>query len=177
VDGTHFTVINGYQIGQVRSLNWRTPFAMLEGDPLESAFAEYSIQFGSLIDFQKSIDSDVKRWVGGEKLRDLIETSEWTGQIDFYDFSSRALVPVVRPGLRHFACLAIDGRVVSMSMPDPRLPHPIAEFQNGDKPGTYGLLLPGWYFGNGKILGPAASEGLELPEGTFPDAEGFIASK
>lgn len=176
-EGSHFTVINGYQIGQVRSLNWRTAFAMLQDDPLEHIFSEYSIQFGSLIDFQKSIDSDVRRWVGGEKLRNLIEASNWTGKIEFYDFSERALVPLDHPNVRHYPCLAIDGRVVSMSMPDPRLPHPIAEFQNGDKPGTYGLLLPGWYFENGKIRGPAAPEGLDLPAGTFPDAEGFIAAR
>jgi hypothetical protein len=68
-----------------------------------------------------------------------------------------------------------------MSMPDP----PTAAGQDpqvGGRPGTYGMLLPGWFAtgrGNGTVVlhGPAAPPGgLALPPGMGVDADGFLRS-
>ena len=83
-------------------------------------------------------------------------------------------------GLSHFPCLAIDGVVISMSMPTPgEVPKGFAA-QSGQKPGSMGKLLPGWYLeahdgGEFTAHGPAAPEGgIKLPGGLSPDAESFL---
>ena len=99
----------------------------------------------------------------------------------FYDFGHRALEPVYRAGLLHCPCLAVDGAVIAMSMPDPPLAAADSEPQAGRKPGSWGKLLPGWFLlpsenGHLRAHGPAApGEGLELPAGTSLDPQGFLA--
>src|SRR5690606_10132652 len=95
--------------------------------------------------------------------------------VDFYDFGTRALEPLEKENVRHFPCLAISGRVISMSMPDPPVP-PRGTAQRGSKPGTWGLLLPGWYLEDGQVKGPAAEDGLPLPAGAHVDAGGFVVA-
>jgi acyl-[acyl-carrier-protein]-phospholipid O-acyltransferase/long-chain-fatty-acid--[acyl-carrier-protein] ligase len=176
--------INGYQIGQIAALPRRTPFGVLKNDPLienlPALFDGFSGQFGSLAEVQEIIGKAPKNWVGGETLRTAIESGNFQGEIDFYDFSDRAMEPLEIPNVRHFPCLAIAGRVISMSMPDPPQPHKGSESQRGNKPNSYGKLLPGWFAGTGadgslRIHGPATgSGGLRLPAGLILDDEGFI---
>ena len=96
---------------------------------------------------------------------------------------SEALTPLCQPSVIHCPCLAVHGTVISMSMPDPARPTADSEAQSGRKPSTWGKLLPGWFLlpaGNGQLRahGPAAvEEGLELPLGTYLDAEGFLGWK
>jgi len=171
--------INGYQIGQVNALPWRTPFMALRHDALVEAlpamFDGFSQEFGARVDYEDTIVESHGPWVGGEALRRRLEIAPAGHAMDFYDFSDRACVPLVKDEVRHFPCLAIQGRVISMSMPDPATPRTGAA-QQGAKPGTWGRLLPGWYVEGGLVKGPAAPEGLPLPEGAHVDAEGFVVA-
>ena len=120
-----------------------------------------------------------EEWVGGEKLRTELQTAEIIKPVVFYDFSESSNVLLDLPNVNHCPCLAIDGVVISMSMPDPPAPGR-SEFQPGKKPGSYGKLLPGWFLGEPvdgrlRVLGPAASrEGILLPVGVTIDAAGFV---
>ena len=113
--------------------------------------------------------------------RQAIQTSQVTARIVFHDFGAAAQVkPVERAGLYHCPALAVDGMVVSMSMPDPPLSKDAFEPQHGHKARTWGRLLPGWFItGAGgadpRVYGPAASpEGLALPPGCALDEECFL---
>ena len=180
--------INGHQIGQINALQRRKPFFALHQDLLPPQLLGLSLTFSELFAAPlKSRDSvDGKQsaaWVGGELLREMLGITQITQQIEFYDFGAEALTPICRPGLIHCPCLAVGGIVIAMSMPDPAQPTADSEPQAGSKPGTWGKLLPGWYLltaGNGhlRVHGPAAvEEGLELPLGTYLDAEGFLGWK
>ena len=167
--------INGYQIGQINALPWRESFGVLYGDALPAAFENFSGRFGSLIEARAVPETIIPRWVGGNALRAWAESPADDGmEIDFYDFSDRALVPLERAGVRHFPCLAIEGKVVAMSMPDPPKPHRGSNSQPGRKAGTWGKLLPGWFIEDGRIKGPACAKGLPMPEGSSMDSDGFI---
>jgi acyl-[acyl-carrier-protein]-phospholipid O-acyltransferase/long-chain-fatty-acid--[acyl-carrier-protein] ligase len=115
--------------------------------------------------------ADGNRWIGGEKLRKQIEASEAvSGEMWFYDFSDQAKHALEKPGIVHLPCLAISGQVISMSMPHPPLPIPTSQFQPGNKPGSLGKVLSGWYVENGKFQ-PGE---LPLPEDFNLDQAGFI---
>ena len=119
-------------------------------------------------------------WVGGDRLRTLLETAGLADPIAFYDFSGRALEPLAVPGVRHFPCLAIGGVVVAMSMPDPEGAPELKDVQSGSKPGTWGKLLPGWFTatdaaGELRLHGPAVPDhGLPLPPSCGVDDEGYL---
>lgn len=169
--------INGHQIGQVNALPWGKPFMGLKYDSLvetlPALFNEFSQEFGALAILEDTIVDQQGSWVGGEALRRRLEIAPAGHPMDFYDFSPRASIPLEKEFIRHFPCLAIDGRVISMSMPNPK---PAREnmIQLGSKPGTWGRLLPGWYLEDELIKGPAAEHGLKLPEGAYVDSEGFV---
>ncbi|HVJ46479.1 MAG TPA: 1-acyl-sn-glycerol-3-phosphate acyltransferase [Luteolibacter sp.] len=163
--------INGHQIGQVNALPWRKPFAVLKGEEVASSLTEgFSEEFGSLAVTRESIGGPVTSWVGGNFTRSRIEASEISAPIDFYDFGSNALEPLTRENVRHFPCLAIDGLVISMSMPD-------RGGQPGSRTGSWGLLLPGWFVDGNLVKGPAAENGIPLPAGTSVDAGGFVVTE
>jgi acyl-[acyl-carrier-protein]-phospholipid O-acyltransferase/long-chain-fatty-acid--[acyl-carrier-protein] ligase len=179
---------NGYQIGQIHALPWRQPFCVLRGDPVQRGLlglvAAFSELFGAKAKREEWIDGGKDAtWVGGDELRNMLGTTLLSKEIVFYDFGQHALEPIYRAGLTHCPCLAIDGVVISMSMPDPEKPAPDSEFQPGRKPGTWGKLLPGWFLlpaenGGFRAHGPAApAEGLALPTDCFLDTEGFLARK
>ena len=177
--------INGHQVGQINALQRKERFFVLESDPLPGTLVGLALTFPALFGAElrscPAMDgTHAASWVGGEKLRKAIGSTQLCQEIDFYDFGPRALEPVYRAGLRHCPCLAVDGMVVAMSMPDPPKGTAGGETQPGHKSGTWGKLLPGWYLlrsdnGNFRAHGPAAPDiGLELPAGCHLDPEGFL---
>ena len=78
-------------------------------------------------------------------------------------------------GWLHLPCLALDGVIVAMSMPNPPKNKEIDVQQRGHLAGTWGKLLPGWFLKGGRVYGPAGPEqGLELPTGACLDIECFL---
>ncbi|BCU75974.1 MFS transporter [Luteolibacter sp. LG18] len=181
-----FLWANGYQLGQINALPRRGSYATLEGDALPNdLFAlttSFPEQFEATCLLEPTFDARfVRHWVGGEVLREVISGAK-DASVVFYDFSDEALVPLVRPGLVHCPCLAIDGTIVAMSMPNPPLAYATSEHQAGMKTGTWGKLLPGFYLRTGDdgsvtLHGPAVPEkGVPLPQGTTVDAECFLVA-
>ncbi len=177
---------NGHQIGQIHALQRRQPFAVLNDDPVPSDLPGLRLTFpelfGAAVKTRDVFDGEhAASWVGGDRLRAALGSTQLSGGIVFYDFGQRALEPVYRAGVRHCPCLAVEGMVIAMSMPDPASPADASEAQPGHKPATWGKLLPGWFLlpaenGGLRAHGPAApEEGLPLPAGCFLDAEGFLA--
>ena len=177
--------VNGHQIGQVSTLQWRQPFCILNDDPLPADLPGLRLAFPSLFGAEIQAHDRVNgelaaTWVGGDRLREVLGHTQLSGAMVFYDFGQHALEPIYRAGLLHCPCLAVGGMVVAMSMPDPTKPWLESEPQPGHKPGSWGKLLPGWFLlpsenGSLRAHGPAAPEnGLALPASSFLDAEGFL---
>jgi acyl-[acyl-carrier-protein]-phospholipid O-acyltransferase/long-chain-fatty-acid--[acyl-carrier-protein] ligase len=179
---------NALQLTQVNALRRKQPIHLLDGDLFPGrlpALALFSkLQHAPLSSFPGLLPpsgswSGGDLWLGGEALREIIEKSppRDTPAV-FFDFSPRAAVPLDRPGWIHCPCLALEGIVVAMSMPDPPLPVATSQPQCGRKPGTLGILLPGFAVVKSgtslQLHGPAAPEGLALPQGDQLDDEGFI---
>ena len=170
--------INGYQLGQIRALQRRQKFSVLASELVAAELSPAWFAFASLFKAplvpQLDAAASGGSWVGGDHLRAALETAAITAPVTFYDFSSRALEPLVVPGLRHCPCLAIDGVVVAMSLPD------VEDRQCGSKRGTWGKLLPGWFTlsdatGGLRLCGPAASDaGLPLPAHCLLDDAGLL---
>lgn len=178
--------LNGHQIGQINALQRRQPFHVLKGDPalseLPGLLLTFPEMFQATVKTWDAIDgTHAAAWVGGDQLRRMLGSTQLSKEIVFYDFGPRALEPVYRADLRHCPCLAIDGTIIAMSMPDPPAATGDSEPQPGHRPGTWGKLLPGWFLlpaanGHLRAHGPAAPEaGIELPLGTSLDPEGFLA--
>jgi len=178
---------NGHQIGQVSALQRNEPFFILNDDPTIAEFPALLFTFPELFESEVTprdwVDgTQPGSWAGGDLLRQMLGTTQLCKPIEFYDFGSQALVPIYRAEILHLPCLAVGGRVISMSMPDPVRPNAHSDPQVGRKPGTWGKLLPGWALkadadGNLRAYGPAAPEmGLPLPPKAFLDAEGFLTA-
>lgn len=179
---------NALQLTQVNALRRKQPIHLLGSDPLPGqlpALAVFSkLQHAPLAAFPGLVPPSGNQpggdlWLGGDALRDLIENSPPREKpAVFFDFSPRAAQPLDRPDWIHCPCLAIDGSIVAMSMPDPPLPVPTSQHQCGQKPGTLGILLPGFAVVKSdagiQLRGPAAPQGLALPQGYRLDDEGFI---
>lgn len=176
--------VNAHQIGQLDALHWHQPFFVLRDDPdlagLLPVLAAFAELFGARPRVMEAFDGALGgTWLGGDLLRKWIQTSQLTAEIVFHDFGEKALKPVERAGLSHCAALAVDGRVISMSMPHPVAARDSFEPQAGHKLRARGKLLPGWYLetdeaGGCLARGPAAPGGLPLPGGVSLDAEGFV---
>ena len=169
--------VNGHQIGQVNALQWRRSFCVLKDDPspldLAGLVLTFPEIFGARVETHDVLGAGI--WVGGDHLREALETATALGQIVFYDFGQRALEPLQASNILHLPCLAVDGTVVSMSMPHPPSSEMPESAQLGHKTASWGKLLPGWYLSDSRAHGPAAPEtGLVLPIGCFLDAEGFL---
>jgi len=178
---------NGYQLGQVNALSRRDPFAVLKDDGDIAAMPALTLAFPEIFGGKLLAVPDFKpelavAWAGGSALRKVLETAELDSPIVFYDFSAQAGQALERPNLLHCPCLAIGGKVISMSMIDPPPAKEPGNLQLGRRPGTLGILLPGWLpvhdqDGGIRLLGPAApSSGIPLPCGTVIDAKGFITT-
>ncbi|MGL4400413.1 MAG: MFS transporter [Luteolibacter sp.] len=177
--------VNGHQIGQVNGLQRHQPFHVLSGDTSVSALLGVLLTFpelfGAVCKTHDAVNGDLAgAWVGGDSMRREFAHTQLSVEVVFYDFGESALEPILRAGLLHCPCLAVDGMVIAMSMPHPRKPTDGSEEQTGHKLGTWGKLLPGWFLdspegGALRAFGPGAPEhGLVLPAGSFLDAEGFL---
>ncbi len=168
--------VNGHQIGQVNALQWRGSFQMLKDEQLD--MPGLLVWFPDIFEVRVEMleETGPGTWVGGDHLRARFEnTPPLAGEAVFYDFGSRAIDPMQVAGVLHLPSLAIDGVVISMSMPQPAKNQEADEIQHGHKPGSWGKLLPGWFLSGSRVHGPAApDEGLELPAGAFLDPEGFL---
>ncbi len=178
--------INGYQIGQINALQRHHAFAVLIDDPAPAGLSGLALAFPELYQSPAQPRPLAQlhaggSWVGGEVLRTAFASVMLDKPCVFYDFSAQAVIPIDQPNLRHCPCLALDGMVVAMSMPDPATVSSLKDVQSGGKPGTWGRLLPGWFLApaaDGQLLahGPAApAAGLALPHGCFLDDDGFLA--
>ena len=178
--------INGYQLGQVNALQRREAFAALAGEALSEALPGLFLAFAELYQAPPDLRSGVPQdaagaWVGGDTLRSALAATILDKTLVFYDFSEHAVERFEHPGVLHCPCLAVAGMVVAMSMPDPPAAANVKDVQSGNKSGTWGRVLPGWFLAKsatGELLahGPAApATGLALPPGCFLDEDGFLA--
>lgn len=179
--------INGHQIGMINALQRGETIHVIHGDPtlleIPGLLAAFPELFHSEVKTHDYFDAEHNGvWVGGDTLRHMIQTSQITAKkLSFYDFGTEAVKPVERAGLSHYPCLAVQGVIVAMSMPDPIAPPDSFEPQHGHKPHSWGKLLPGFRFthrpadGVYHVHGPAApAEGLPLPPKSTIDAENFL---
>ena len=112
--------------------------------------------------------------MGATELRTKIsQTKTISAKCRFYDFSKQATELLEIENITHLPCLASNGQVVAMSMPHPSLPKSDSFFQAGNKPGSFGKLVPGWYIENGKLM---PSE-IPWPEDLEIDSESFVVFK
>ena len=177
---------NGHQVGMVNALQWGHVFHGLKDDPALEKWLGLSVAYPELFGASLKLETvlDGKHtgvWVGGDRLREqMIGVANLHRGTVFYDFSAQALAPIVRDGLEHYPCLAIEGRVIAMSMPHPPEVPEGFEAQLGHKSGTWGRLLPGWVVcaaadGRQHVHGFGVPDvGLPLPDGCVLDDEGFL---
>lgn len=174
---------NGHQIRMTNALQPQEKIHVWREDPVLHEL------HGLLVGFPRFAHAEVvledgltphagQVWVGSGKTRSLIEPFVRGIEFSFYDFSEQSAQALVVRGLSHFPCLAVEGRVIAMSMPTPEDQPEGFEPQHGHRPGTCGRLLPGWWIEGGRVFGPAAGEeGLVLPAGCQLDEEGFVVKR
>ncbi len=167
---------NGYQLTQLDALERGATLNILTDDNFEAvtleAFGEFAAQSKGRVIPREAFDPvQGEFWIGAEKLREAITSAPRPGNtILFFDFSEAALSALEKDGVTHLPCLAIAGKIVSMSLPHPPKPHQESLFQSGHKTNSWGKLLPGWYL-EGSRLFPG---NIPLPEGAKLDPEGFL---
>lgn len=168
--------INGHQISQLGALTRGSRIFILENDETAIALLPALEEFakltnGSVVLKKTFSPSEGSQWIGGKALRNSFESTKISeGGIRFFDFSENSDEALVRSGASHFPCYAVDGKVISMSLEQPPTPKGETRQQAGIKPGSWGKILPGWYFKN-NCLQPG---NLPLPDGTIIDGEGFV---
>jgi acyl-[acyl-carrier-protein]-phospholipid O-acyltransferase / long-chain-fatty-acid--[acyl-carrier-protein] ligase len=168
------TSIHAHQLTQLDALPRGGVLHVWEGDVSEGlldTLRDFAQQTKGKLVISQDLNHAGELWIGGEKLRRQIMASEGCStSIRFFDFGVSALVPIDIKNVIHLPCLAVNGSVVAMSLPHPRLPDVRSEFQAGHKPNSWGKLLPGWQIVGGKLL----PGGLALPDGAELDAECFL---
>ncbi|MFN7342100.1 MAG: hypothetical protein ACK5TA_02075, partial [bacterium] len=71
-------------------------------------------------------------WIGAAELRKQIDSARAIStKCLFYDFSKQAIDLLEIENMVHLPCLALEGQVISMSMPHPQLPKSDSFFQAG----------------------------------------------
>jgi acyl-[acyl-carrier-protein]-phospholipid O-acyltransferase/long-chain-fatty-acid--[acyl-carrier-protein] ligase len=178
--------VNGHQIGMINALPRAGVIHVLADDPLIAALPGLIVAFPDLfratIRFHKTFDGDHDAdWVGGDHLCQVLQHTQINSRrLVFYDFGSNPAKCLERAGVLHCPCLAVDGVVIAMSMPDPPAASDFYPPQIGHKSRAFGRLLPGWQVahdetGRWLVTGPAAPDGgILLPSGCVPDDEGFL---
>ncbi len=174
---------NGHQIGQVNGLLRRERIARLMDDPEVEALggleAFASIHRSRVVRHSIIDGHQELQWVGGDALREMIGSNPRPGaKHQFFDFGSRALEPLEVEGWVHLPCLAVDGVVVAMSLPESRFPHASSGPQPGSKPGSCGILLPGFSAreqdGALRLSGPSLPGGGIALDGFTLDEQSFL---
>ena len=171
---------NGHQIYMTNALQPQEKIHIWREDPLLHELHGLLVGFARFAHSQVIIEDRIEVhggqvWVGGGKTSEVIENFVRGVEFRFYDFSADALEPLPDEAIEHYPCLAVEGRVIALSMPTPERQPDGFEEQLGSKPGSYGRLLPGWWVEDGRVFGPAAGEeGLPLPAGCELDEEGFV---
>ncbi len=166
---------NAHQLGQLAALPRGSTLHVLSGDenftPVREVLECYVKTFGGEIAVSEVFISSADAiWLGAERLREKILYADAVdGEIRFFDFSKNSNEGFEKSGVLHLPCLAVDGWIVSMSMPHPATPKSESMFQVGHKPGTVGKLLPGWYLEGTKIQpgDHVLAEGARLDEESF----------
>jgi acyl-[acyl-carrier-protein]-phospholipid O-acyltransferase/long-chain-fatty-acid--[acyl-carrier-protein] ligase len=167
--------LNAHRMTQLDAIPRGTSIHILEGE-LDGALVSSLDEFARLTKGRLVMHDCFgpllgEHWVGGDLLRKQIAgTDRLENTITFHDFGADALLPFEKQNLTHLPCLAVDGDVIAMSLPDPTLPIPTSTFQAGHKPGSWGKMLPGWYLENGRVF----PGNLPLPEGAKLDGESFL---
>lgn len=167
---------NAHQLMQFDALPRRATLYILEHDPEIDTIRPALEIFvrssgGKLIRERNFTAHDDALWIGAGELRKQIESATRSSvECRFFDFSKHADTPLEILKVTHLPCLAMNGQVISMSMPHPPLPKPDSFFQAGHKAGSFGKLLPGWYVENGKLLPLDAP----WPEDLQIDSECFV---
>jgi hypothetical protein len=167
--------LNAHQLTQLDALPRGGTLHVMEGDMPEAVLdvlREFARQTKGKVIVLRDFDRGAgKVWIGGENLRRRIMAPEHSGEsIRFFDFGADAQVPFEKEGVIHLPCLAVDGLIVAMSLPNPPMPDARSEFQAGHKPDSWGKLLPGWYIEGGKLF----PGGIPLPDGAKLDGECFL---
>lgn len=169
-------VRNAHQLMQFDALPRRATLYILEHDPEIDAIRpvlEHFVRFsgGKLIREKNFTAHDNALWIGaGELRKQITSATRSSAECCFFDFSKQANEPMEILKVTHLPCLAMNGQVISMSMPHPPLPKPDSFFQAGHKSGSLGKLLPGWYVENGQLMPLDVS----WPEHLEIDTECFV---
>ncbi len=175
--------INGVQLGHINALQRREDIVLWENDPVAQALTSIHIGFARIYRSRILTDTadvlSASTRVGGKATRQmLVEAGNDATAGVFYDFEYQPAV--LSSKILHCACYAVDGVVVSMSMPDPPLGVATSNHQVGSRSGSVGLLLPGFFVeasadGRLTVRGPALAEsGHLLPLGSTIDELGFL---
>jgi acyl-[acyl-carrier-protein]-phospholipid O-acyltransferase/long-chain-fatty-acid--[acyl-carrier-protein] ligase len=114
--------------------------------------------------------------IGGGKVRGRMKPAP--DSVRFYDFGAGA-GEVPDGEAAALPCLAVDGIVVAISVPNPPMPDSTSFRQIGVKPGSRGRLLDGFMLRQGDgapvLDGPSCPPGgLPLPQGASVDDDGFV---
>jgi acyl-[acyl-carrier-protein]-phospholipid O-acyltransferase / long-chain-fatty-acid--[acyl-carrier-protein] ligase len=167
---------NAHQLKLIDALPQRSTIYILEHDPEIDMIRPVLEKFirsssGKLIREKSFVAHEGVFWLGASELRKQIERGEKIdAKFRFYDFSKQATDLLGISNVIHLPCLALDGNVISMSMPHPPLPKSDSVFQAGHKPESFGKILPGWYVVNGQLM----PSGAAWPENLEIDSEGFV---
>lgn len=165
---------NAWQIAQLNALAMNRPYA------LEDSLAR---EVPALRDFanltRARLDERVPVRVGTDDTRARIERGDLPAPGTFFDFSTAAADALTVEGWNHLPCLALAGQVIAMSMPPHPLPLATSRPQPTAKPGSRGVLLPGFFVeerdGRLVVLGPPLPDaGIPLPPGSRIDDEDFL---
>lgn len=160
---------NAHQLTQSAAIPRKAKIFILKSDSTASALLPVLKAFVKITKGELHTASTYQNhhdglWVGGEDL--------WK-QIPGKPNQPVFLFNTEFEGDAAYQCFALEGLVVSISMPHPPKPKDHSEFQAGHKPGSFGKLLPGWHIKDG-TLQPG---NLPWPAHLTIDEENFVVPK
>jgi acyl-[acyl-carrier-protein]-phospholipid O-acyltransferase/long-chain-fatty-acid--[acyl-carrier-protein] ligase len=182
-------LFNAVQIGEINAIQ-RGQTVMFEWDALAHCqdvigvvFAQYfglrvivvgaSASVSDVVELVKA--HQVDQLVGGALFAEVARKSDQN--VGCYDFSKEAVARMSRDDEDvEFPCLAVEGRVVAMSMPNPPKQTEINDLQLGHRVGTLGYVLPGFEVvcdESGVTLAGALSAPIHIP-GASVDGDGML---